>query len=164
MKKQLIEDNMSLVYFLVNSYYPTYSSDEDIIQCGMLGLCKAAETWKDDGTKFSTYAGKCILNEINMEFRRRKKHSGLLSLDYEYNSKGDNDVTLKDLLIGDNDVDYVEYDKFYNQLQDIDKVIVDCKLVGYIDEDIGKQLGCSRQYVNRRLNRLKAEWRMLNGD
>ena len=41
-RKKFIEENVNLVYVIVREYYPTFIFDEDVIQCGMVGLCKAA--------------------------------------------------------------------------------------------------------------------------
>ena len=99
MKNKLIEDNMSLVYFIINKYYPTYITDEDIVQAGMLGLCKAGDTWNEDKGAFSTYAAICIRNNIRMEFRGRGKHQGVLSLDYELPETEDGAIiTLGDMV------------------------------------------------------------------
>ena len=78
-KNELIEKNMNLVYFVISKYYPTFIHDEDIVQSGMLGLCKAADKWDESKSKFSTYAGRCIRNEINQEFIRRKPFSKVIS-------------------------------------------------------------------------------------
>lgn len=79
--QKFIEENTNLVHFLINKYYPYFSADEDIIQCGMLGLCKAAEKWDSSKSKFSTYATKWILSEIKRELRERGKHSAEISLE-----------------------------------------------------------------------------------
>lgn len=89
-KKQFIEDNVNLVYYLVRRYYPAFSRDDDIIQCGMVGLCKAAEKW-NGSSKFSYYAKKWILGEINQELRSRNKHKVEISLErmLEENERND---------------------------------------------------------------------------
>ena len=79
-KKQFIEKNIDLVYFVVNKYYPSFSKDEDIVQCGMVGLCNAVEKWEKKG-KFSSYATKCILNEIRRELKDRAKRKVEISLE-----------------------------------------------------------------------------------
>lgn len=80
-KKKFIEENINLVYFIINKYYKSYSKDEDIIQCGMLGLCKAAERWEPTKSKFSTFAGSCIRNEIKYELQARTKRQVECSLE-----------------------------------------------------------------------------------
>lgn len=79
-KQNFIEKNIDLVYFLIGKYYPGFIHDEDIIQCGMVGLCDAAQRWKG-GCKFSYYAKSRILGEIKQELRNRNKKSVETSLE-----------------------------------------------------------------------------------
>ena len=80
-QQKLVDENVGLVRFLIGKYYPTFSHDEDVYQSGMIGLCKAADASDSIKTKFSAYAARCILNEINNEFTRRKKYNNEVSLD-----------------------------------------------------------------------------------
>lgn len=74
---RLVEDNIPLVGYIVGKNYrnaPQLGEFDDIIQIGSIGLCKAAETYRPDkGFKFSTYAGRCIRNEIKMALRAQKQ-------------------------------------------------------------------------------------------
>ena len=80
-EKQFIEENMNLVYFLIQKYYPAFIHDSDIIQCGMVGLCEAANRFDESKSKFSNYAKNRILGAIKDELRRRNKYSCEISLD-----------------------------------------------------------------------------------
>ncbi len=155
--QQLINENINLVYYIIRKYYSTFVGDEDIIQCGMVGLCKAANTWDEDKSTFSTYAGKCIRNEINHEFRDRKKHIGVLSLDYEYSNDSEEDITLKDMVVGQDDVDYVDINFIYQNLNPLECEIVDCKRNGLTTTEIANQLGCSKKTVATKLRRIKSK-------
>lgn len=88
-RQNFIEENLNLVYFLIQKHYPTFIRDNDIIQCGMLGLCKAAERWDSRKSKFSTYATKWVLNEIRRELKNRGKHSSEISLESLMEDKRD---------------------------------------------------------------------------
>ena len=88
---------MNLVYHIISRQYPTFIHDEDVIQSGMLGLCKAAESFDPKKGLFSTYAGRCIRNEINQEFIKRKPFSQTVSLDTKISEEG----TLQDVLVGE---------------------------------------------------------------
>ena len=160
MRQQLIEDNMNLVHFLISRYYPTFIHDEDLAQTGMVGLCKAADSWREDGVKFSTFASKCILNEINTEFKRRKKHNGVLSLDYEV---GENS-TFKDVLVGDEDVAYVNFDEFTSMLTDEEKLVFELQTEGYSTEEIGRETGFVISKVRRLIRTIALKWRKYSGD
>ena len=79
-RQKFIEDNIGLVYYLVQKYYPHLAKDEDIIQCGTIGLCEAAENWKKQ-SKFSYYAKSRILGAIKDELRNRNRWSVETSLE-----------------------------------------------------------------------------------
>lgn len=81
-RKTLIEHNIRLVMFYVFDYYSNSGYElEDLIQVGTIGLMNAIDTYKiDKNIKFSTYACKCISNEINMYFRKNKKRMKIISL------------------------------------------------------------------------------------
>ena len=166
MRQKLVEDNMGLVYHIVNRYYPTFINNEDVIQSGMLGLCQAADTFDESkGVAFSSYACKCISTEIIKEFERMRKHNGVMSLDAGRFSSDDEDAkTVADFVIGEDDVDYFDCTEFYNQLTDADKEIVDLRRFGLSGVEIAKIRGCSQQAVSKHLTRLRHKWRELYGD
>lgn len=157
MTKKLIEDNKKLVYYIINQFYPNLITDEDIVQCGMLGLCRAANTWDESKSKFNTFAGRCIRNEINHELYRRNKHKGVLSLDYEYSDSSGDDITLQDMIVGQDDVDYVDIDSIYQQLSPIERDIVDLRRKGMTIKEIAKQVGCCYQNVSKHLRKIKTK-------
>ena len=156
MKQQLIEDNMGLVYHLVSKEYPTYLHDEDIIQWGMLGLCKAAEKWDESRSKFSTFAMFCIRSEIQMEFRRRSKHNGIFSLDYEYAGEDGEPTTLADRVIGDEDVPYFDLSIDLSRLKEKERKIAELLLTGMTQVDIANKLGVSKVSVCRTVRKIRA--------
>ena len=157
-KQQLIEDNMNLVYSLIRKEYPTYISDEDLIQCGMLGLCKAAESGDETKAKFSTFAYCCIRRAIQCELRNRTKHSGVLSLDYEVGNDGER-TALGNLIVGDEDVIYVDVDT--SHLTSREKQIFELFQTGLDQAEIAKHLGVSKQYVWKVMR--KARIKNFNG-
>ncbi len=64
-KATLIEHNLRLVAHIIKKYYSTYREQEDLISIGTIGLIKAVSSFDyTKGTKFSTYASKCIENAI----------------------------------------------------------------------------------------------------
>lgn len=80
-RNRLIEHNLRLVAHIVKKYYGQNKNEEDITSIGTIGLIKAVDSFKNgNGTKFATYASKCIQNEILMYFRSRKKLSAEVSL------------------------------------------------------------------------------------
>ena len=80
-RNTLILHNLRLVSHIVRKYYATATNQEDLVSIGTIGLVKAVDTFKiDNGTKFATYAAKCIQNEILMHFRAQKKLSAEVSM------------------------------------------------------------------------------------
>lgn len=165
MKQKLINENMNLVYFVINKYYPSLRGDEDIIQAGMLGLCMAADKFDESKSQFSTYASSCISGQIVKEIRRRAKHNGVLSLDYEYNTEEDT-TTLADMVEGYTDLDVIEYaniSAFTDTLSERDYEIFELSKEGLTVTQIGETLGISNQSVSARLRVIKLKWRKYNG-
>ena len=145
-KQQLIEDNMNLVYALISREYPTYIHDEDIIQCGMLGLCQAADKWDESKAKFSDFAWYCIRHEIIREFKRRAKHQGVLSLDYETETDGVKG-SLGDTIVGDEDVAYVDIEVESCRINETDRKIYNLLADGLPPREVAKMLNVSPQLV-----------------
>ncbi len=64
-RERLIVHNLRLVWHIVRKYYSSYKDREDLQSVGTLGLIKAVDSYRaDSGTKFATYAAKCIQNAI----------------------------------------------------------------------------------------------------
>ena len=154
---------MNLVYFLISKYYPSFSTDEDVVQAGMEGLCRAANTWDEALSTFSTYASKCILNEICKEFRRRKKHHGLLSLDYEVSGE-DGSVPFGDLLEGDSDIEFIDTEPIIDKLSPREKEVFAMLLDGASPTDVTYKFGWSRQRTEKIMRKIRLVWRNYNGD
>lgn len=82
---ELIRENINLIHIIIKKNYPhvkQYSYEyEDMFSDGLYGMYKAAINFKiDRGCEFSTFANKCILNQINRSYRYSKKHKNLISL------------------------------------------------------------------------------------
>ena len=85
---ELIKENINLIHNTIKKNYPHVKQDsyeyEDMFSDGLYGMYKAAINFKiDRGCTFSTFASKCILNQIKMSYRHSKKHKNLISL-YTY--------------------------------------------------------------------------------
>lgn len=75
-RAKLIEHNLRLVAHIVKKYYTGNRNQEDLMSIGTIGLIKAIDTFDpSNGTRFATYASKCLQNEILMYFRSQKKLS-----------------------------------------------------------------------------------------
>ena len=71
----LIEGNLKLVLSILKRFYYKADNLDDLFQIGCVGLIKAIDHF-DLGyeVKFSTYAVKCVLNEVYYFLRKEQKH------------------------------------------------------------------------------------------
>ena len=80
-REQKIIDNMNLVHYIVHKHFPQYITNQDVIQNGYVGLIKAIDSFDESaGNAFSTYAARCLFNEIAMDLRRQNKYAKDISL------------------------------------------------------------------------------------
>lgn len=81
-KEVLIERNLRLVAHIVRKYVNNEMDRnmEDLISVGTIGLIKAITSFDMDKGKLSTYAAKCIDNELLMMLRYDKKKSREVSI------------------------------------------------------------------------------------
>ena len=160
-QEQLVEDNINLVYYTIVRYYPLHKGDEDIIQNGMIGLCRAAIDYNPEKGAFSTYAIRKIRSAIGYEFRKDCKRIKTISLDAEReaNHHGDT-VTLQDFIVGDIDVDYVDTTPLYKILTPPQREVFDLLQQGMSRSDICKTLGISKQAILQRMRYIQKKWRM----
>ena len=76
-RSRLIEHNLRLVAHIVKKYASSADEQDELISVGTVGLIKAVSTFDyTKGSKFATYASRCIENEILMQFRAAKKSAG----------------------------------------------------------------------------------------
>ncbi len=87
----LINHNLRLVAHIVKKYNNSLEAD-DLISVGTIGLIKAVDSFDDSkGVLLSTYASRCIENEILMLIRANKKHKDIVSLNSMLSPKADSD-------------------------------------------------------------------------
>ena len=102
-KDELILHNMRLVAHVAKRYAGAEEDIEDLISIGTIGLIKAVLTFdKDYGSRFATYAIRCIDIEILLLFRSRKITRGEVSMFEPIGTdKEGNQIHLFDILEGD---------------------------------------------------------------
>ena len=64
-RQKLILHNLRLVSHVVRKYYSSSPNQDDLVSVGTIGLVKAVDSFSPtNGTRFATYAAKCIQNAI----------------------------------------------------------------------------------------------------
>lgn len=99
-REKLIEHNLRLVAHIVKKYYASAKNQDDLVSIGTIGLIKAIDSFDiDNGAKFTTYASKCLQNEILMYFRSLKKNACEVSLSEAIDiDKDGNPLTYSDII------------------------------------------------------------------
>ena len=164
-RQKLILHNLRLVAHIVRKYYAASKNQEDLVSIGTIGLVKAVDTYNaGNGTKFATYAAKCIQNEILMNFRSQKKRAAEVSINETIDVDRDgNPLTYIDVISTDDNM-HEEKDskilsakalRYINTIlttRERQIIIMRFGLYGVKDltqREIAQRLGISRSYVSR---------------
>lgn len=164
-KNKLIEHNLRLVVHVTKKYNNSKHDPDDLISIGTIGLIKAINTFDESkGARLSSYASRCIENEVLMHFRNSKKTSLDLSINEPIETdKNGNMLTLMDTIasnectfdIVDTKINIEKLNKFLVQtLSPRERIIICLRygLNGYTphpQREVAKKLGISRSYVSR---------------
>lgn len=164
-KELLIEHNLRLVAHIAKKYQNVDEELEDMISIGTIGLIKAIDSFDAGKGKLSTYASRCIDNELLMFLRAKKKTSREVSLyDPIGTDREGNEINLLDIIEQDQ-IDVIDRmeaeDKLsrlsgliHEKLNDREREIIILRY-GLTSEyevtqrEIGRKLGISRSYVSR---------------
>lgn len=103
---RLVEHNLRLVAHIVKKYYATGADPDDLISVGTIGLIKAVRTFRPEkAPRLSSYAARCIDNEILMYFRSLKKNSRDISFNEQIDQDSEgNALTLMDIMATDDTI------------------------------------------------------------
>ena len=165
-REQLILHNMRLVAHVTKKYSVNEDESEELISIGTVGLIKAVSSFKADyGSRFATYAIRCIENEILMYYRSKKKTKSDVSLFEPIGTdKEGNQIQLMDVIEND-DIDVSNnilknesIDKLNKYIKEVLSereyyiIVQRYGLLGHEEmtqRQIAKILGISRSYVSR---------------
>lgn len=148
------EDNMALVTDIYNKRFTHLSwLKDDLIQCGYMGLFKACQTFKESkGYKFSTYAGKCIINSMLMFLRKENKHINN-DINFDISFEEGEDVSIFDI-INKTEYDFGNSLDFQNFIEySKNKKILQLYIQGYTLKEISLQLNLSRTCISRKIKK-----------
>lgn len=164
-RNRLIEHNLRLVAHVVRKYtVPGYTQD-DLVSVGTLGLIKAINSYKIEAqTPLSTYAARCIENEVLMLLRASKKHKGDVSLSEPIGMDGEgNDISFQDVLGSPADLvedeairrmNMAEVREILKTLPSRERTVLEMRygLLGgraMMQHEVAEKMGLSRSYISR---------------
>ncbi|MGN1338252.1 MAG: RNA polymerase sporulation sigma factor SigK [Candidatus Coprovivens sp.] len=164
-RNKLIEHNLRLVAHIVKKFEGIYKDTDDLISIGTIGLIKGIDSYDSSkNIRITTYAARCIENEILMYFRSNKKYCNDVSLnDYIGVDKDGNSISLIDVIEDEgvdlsvkvsNSIDIEALIKYLDVLKKQEREII-IKRYGlfnskeYTQKEIAHEMGISRSYVSR---------------
>jgi RNA polymerase sporulation-specific sigma factor len=162
---KLIEHNLRLVAHIIKKYYSNLNDQDDLVSIGTIGLIKAVNTFDaSKGIRLSSYAARCIENEILMFFRNGKKTAQDVSMNEPIDTdKEGNALTLMDVMsTEDSIVDELDLKIKSEQLRKYivevltprERLIIELRygLLGHTpltQREVAVRLNISRSYVSR---------------
>ena len=165
-KRILIERNLRLVAHVAKKYQGNGEELEDLISIGTIGLIKAISTFNSErSARLSTYAARCIDNELLMYLRSKKKTAREISL-YEPigTDKEGNEIHLLDIVEGGGEDIAEQYNRkedavrlycyLDSELKEQEKQVLLLRYglggkAEYTQKQVAARLGISRSYVSR---------------
>lgn len=167
--EELYLANEQLVFHVLNKKFPWGMYDEDLQQCGRIGLWQACLTFDEEQqSKFASYACPCIANAIKIEIRSRNtmgrnpKSSGYVQISLDEPSrnqfKNEESTSIQELIPGDSDVEFLDIEGFWNSLTPKEKTVFRYLVNGWYQKDIGKKMGVTGSYISQIITRLKKKF------
>lgn len=170
-REMLINHNLRLVAHIVKKYNNSLEAD-DLISVGTIGLIKAVDSFDSKkGVLLSTYASRCIENEILMLIRSNKKHKDTISLNTLLSPKNDSDeLELANLIPSESEDEVFAQVETNCMLKDVIKVMdkelteMEKEIIKYrygicghplkTQKEVADIFGISRSYISRIENRI----------
>lgn len=173
-RNEKVLKNMKLIYQIVKNLGIRRSDldYEDIVSIGVIGLIKAVNTFdKTKKFEFSTYASRCIKNEIFMSYRANKKWNKNISMYSPIFKEENNEILLMDVIENkDKDVldEIINKEKLnkvmsiiLNYLQAKERTIMFYNIGKKTQLEIAENLGLSQSYVSRKITEIKKQIRKV---
>lgn len=164
-RARLIEHNLRLVAHVVRKYTVPGLTQDDLVSVGTLGLIKAVNTYKPDAkTPLSTYAARCIENEVLMQLRAAKKRRNDVSLTDPIGMDGEgNDISFQDILgtpgdmVEDAAIRRMNMQQVRSALKKLpqrERAVLEMRygLLGgrpLLQHEVASKMGISRSYISR---------------
>lgn len=164
-RARLIEHNLRLVAHVVRKFTVPGLTQDDLVSVGTLGLIKAVNTYKPDAkTPLSTYAARCIENEVLMQLRAAKKRRNDVSLTDPIGMDGEgNDISFQDILgtpgnmVEDAAIRHMNMQQVRSALKKLpqrERAVLEMRygLLGgrpLLQHEVASKMGISRSYISR---------------
>lgn len=118
----IIKGNINIIYYTLSKFFSTLDSEE-YFDIGAIGLTKAVDSYDiNKDYEFSTFAIRCIKNEILMELRKHNGDNKCISLNDIVNTSNNGDSLVIEDIISDPDdliddlIENVSYQTIVNKI------------------------------------------------
>lgn len=163
----IITHNIRLVINIVNKNIKSTDKIDkrELVEVGIIGLIKAFDSFNiDKKREFSTYASRCITNEILMFIRSLKKKEKDISIYTNISANEGKNWSYEDILVDENQNLVSDYEnkesleeimEVIDTLSNLEKDIILLKFgfnkdnIVLTNNEIGKIYGISGSYVSR---------------
>ena len=164
-RRLLIEHNLRLVAHIAKKYQGSGMDSDDLVSVGTIGLMKAVTTFRPEAGRLTTYASRCIENEILMLLRAGKKLKANVSLSEPIGAdKEGNSIMVSDLLGTEPDAlageaeTRIEFARAVKLIQKVltprERTVIALRYglsdgAAHAQHEVARALGISRSYVSR---------------
>lgn len=161
-QQELVTKNHNLIYGYA---YKRKISIDDYYDVLAIGLCKAAKSYDNKKYEFSTFAFKCMDNEINATLKCLHKKTAIpdnliMSYDssvFEENFDGGLSLaeTVPDTKSCDDAMCNVMMKEIISDLTQRESMVLKYLICGLTHSEIAEKLGCNRQNVTYFVGRIR---------
>lgn len=161
-QRELASKNHNLIYWFANKNNISIDDFYDVLA---IGLCKAARAFDDDKGEFSTFACKCMKNELYMHLKsaRRQcvipreivlygdapiKENGLFGSETLFDIIPDKDSSKRMSCA-------IMLKELHNTLGHKEKMVFELMLSGMKHREIADMMNCKRQNVTRYVKNIR---------
>ena len=164
-RDRLVLHNLRLVAHVTKKYDTHAESQEDLLSIGTIGLLKAVDSYSPEKkVRFSTYAARCIENELLMKFRSNRKFDRDVSIqelteeDTEGSRPAGSDPIADDADLQADAEQRLMTEALYRQMKEVltprERLVLSRRYgLGGSEEQpqwkVAEKLGVSRSYVSR---------------
>ena len=163
-KEALAEQNMPLVWYVVNKYAGVSVDRDELYSAALFGMAQALSAYDETrGIRFSTFAVVCMNRAVLILLRSARKRRLDISYDSHILSQNNGDeiwredftsvTTIGDTVPEDVTTKIVVRD-FIERLPDRSWEILRLRMSGMRQKEIAKRIGLSQPQIGRLLNRM----------
>ena len=163
-QQELAENNHNLIYGYLHKNNLNF---DDYYDVAAIGLCCASLSYESSKGEFSTYAYKCMSNEVgnyirsNINGKTKIPEDEITSYDVILEDgseaivdgiENSNSNLEEDIMVS------IDYLSFINLLNDKERLIVESLQNGLKQCQIAEKIECSQQYVSQVIKKIKEKW------